>query len=91
MNDPYIVFGLDASADDDAIRQRYLQLVRENPPERAPDRFAEIHAAYEQLRDVETSWERRLFLLKESEPVETVIERRLSDVARPRYATSLLL
>lgn len=91
MNDPYIVFGLDASADEDAIRQRYLQLVRENPPERAPDRFAEIHAAYEQLRDVETSWERRLFSLKESEPLEAVIERRLANVAPPRYATSLLL
>ena len=45
MNDPYEVLELTPDADETEIRQRYLELVRAIPPDRAPERFAAIHAA----------------------------------------------
>jgi curved DNA-binding protein CbpA len=51
MNDPYEIFGLTADAGEAEIRQRYLELVRQFPPDQAPERFAAVHAAYEALRD----------------------------------------
>ena len=50
MADPYQELGLSAASDDNAIRRRYLELVREFPPERYPEKFAAIRAAYESLR-----------------------------------------
>lgn len=61
MHNPHEVFGLPPQASDEEIRQRYLQLVREFPPDRAPERFAEIRAAYDQLRDPLPRLERQLF------------------------------
>jgi curved DNA-binding protein CbpA len=51
MNDPHETLGLGPDADEAEVRRRYLELVREFPPDRAPERFTEIHAAYEALRD----------------------------------------
>jgi curved DNA-binding protein CbpA len=60
MSDPYAVLGVSPEADDAAIRRRYLELVRQFPPERAPDRFAEIRAAFDEVRDPLRRIERRL-------------------------------
>ncbi len=35
----------------DEIRKAYLNLVRQNPPDREPDKFRNIHAAYQMLND----------------------------------------
>ena len=51
MRDPFAVLGVGESADDAEIRRRYLALVRDFPPDRAPDRFREYRAAYEALSD----------------------------------------
>jgi curved DNA-binding protein CbpA len=51
MNDPYETLGLSTDAAEAEIRKRYLELVREFPPDRAPERFTAVHAAYEALRD----------------------------------------
>ena len=51
FTDPLVVLGLAPGADDSEIRRRYLELVRRHPPEREPDLFREIHAAYELARD----------------------------------------
>ena len=61
MNDPYVQLGLPSSADETEIRTRYLELVRQFPPDRAPERFAEIRAAYDALRDPVSRLEARLF------------------------------
>ncbi len=42
MIDAYETLGLPNDADEAQIRTRYLELVREFPPDRAPERFAEI-------------------------------------------------
>jgi curved DNA-binding protein CbpA len=51
VSDPYEVMDLDPDVSEVEIRQRYLELVRAFPPDRAPERFAAIHAAYASLRD----------------------------------------
>ena len=49
--DPYAILGLPRGCDESDVRRRYLELVRQFPPDRAPERFAEIRGAYESLRD----------------------------------------
>jgi curved DNA-binding protein CbpA len=51
MNDPYETLGLPTDAGESEIRRRYLELVREFPPDQAPERFTAVHDAYEALRD----------------------------------------
>lgn len=48
--DPFAVLGVDDDAGDEAVKQRYLALVRSFPPDREPDRFQEIRCAYEAVR-----------------------------------------
>lgn len=50
----YAVLGIRADADYDTIRQQYLKLVRQFPPETHPDVFQNIRAAYDVLKDPET-------------------------------------
>jgi DnaJ domain len=35
----------------DELRKAYLNLVRQHPPDRDPDKFRDIHAAYQMLND----------------------------------------
>src|SRR6266511_2733063 len=51
MSDPYDVLGLPRHAGEEEIRRRYLELVRESPPDRDPERFAAVRAAYDAVRD----------------------------------------
>lgn len=45
-DDPFQILGLDRDAREDEVRARYLELVKQFPPERDPARFQAIHAAY---------------------------------------------
>lgn len=50
MMDPYQVLGLDSNeVTDEAVRQAYLQAIRDNPPEKAPEEFARIQTAYDMI------------------------------------------
>lgn len=51
---PYLVLGVPADANDALIRQAYLAAVRSAPPETHPERFKEVAAAYDRIKD-ETS------------------------------------
>lgn len=61
MTDPHAILGISPQASDDELRARYLDLVREFPPDRAPEKFAEIRAAYDQARDPVRRLEGELF------------------------------
>jgi curved DNA-binding protein CbpA len=74
MADPYAVLGLPPDCDDEAIRRRYLELVRQFSPERCPERFAAVRAAYESLRDRDARLRHRLFEAGRRETVEAIIE-----------------
>jgi curved DNA-binding protein CbpA len=49
--DPYAALGLRREAAPEEIKRAYFALVRANPPERNPEAFKRIRAAYERLRD----------------------------------------
>ncbi|MCS7259682.1 MAG: J domain-containing protein [Anaerolineae bacterium] len=55
VRDPYQVLGLEPGASLEEVRQAYFEQVRAHPPERDPEIFKMIRAAYEQLnRPTET-------------------------------------
>jgi len=61
ITDPFAVLGLEDTADDEAIRAAYLRAIRTSPPDRDPEGFRRVRAAYEQLRDAERRLDLRLF------------------------------
>jgi len=85
------VLGVSADATEEQIRQRYLALVREFPPEQEPKRFAEIRAAYDQLRDPVASMERRLFDLTAVDTFDTLLAAERQRQRGKRLPTSVLL
>ena len=60
MLDPFTLLGVAEDADDAEIRRRYLAQVRDFPPDRAPERFQELRAAYEALGDQRKRLETKL-------------------------------
>ena len=91
MTDPYETLGLSQDAGEEEIRQRYLTLVRENPPERAPARFAVIRDAYDQLRDPVMSLERRLFNLTATDTFDSLLAAEKQRLGQQRIPTDVLL
>ena len=53
-SDPFQVLGLSQDAGEAEVRARYLELVKQNPPERDPEKFRAVHAAYEAARDLQS-------------------------------------
>jgi curved DNA-binding protein CbpA len=91
MTDPYEVLGLPPGADDDDIRRRYLELVRQHSPEHHPEKFASVRAAYEQLRDQDTRLRHRLFESGKRETVDAIIEEVSCRRARRRVSLKEIL
>ncbi len=58
--DPFAALGLGENADDDAVKRRYLALVRAYPPDREPERFQALRQAYEAVRGQRERLERKL-------------------------------
>src|SRR5579883_2909723 len=91
MSDPYEVLGLPPDSDDEAIRRRYLELVRQFSPEHHPEKFAAVRAAYESLRDQTTRLRHRLFEAGKNESVEAIIEEVTCRSPRRRVSLRTLL
>jgi curved DNA-binding protein CbpA len=89
--DPYQVLGLTADSDDETIRRRYLELVRQFSPERYPEKFAAVRAAYESLRDQTTRLRYRLFEAGKNESVDALIEEITCRSSRRRVSLETLL
>ncbi|MEZ6063779.1 MAG: J domain-containing protein [Planctomycetaceae bacterium] len=91
MLDPYTVLDLNNDADDAQVRSRYLQLVRQFPPEKDPQKFAEIRSAYDALRDPLQRLKDQLFGARVTRTLDSLLEERRPDVRRQRLPTGLLL
>jgi curved DNA-binding protein CbpA len=91
MTDPYAVLGLPADSDDETIRRRYLELVRQFSPERHPEKFAAVRQAYESLRDLDTRLRYRLFEAGKKESVDAIIEELTCHSSRRRLSLETLL
>jgi curved DNA-binding protein CbpA len=91
MSDPYTVLDLPPDSPDDVIRRRYLQLVRTYTPDRAPERFAAIRAAYEKLRDPVSRLHYRVFEVGRDETLDAIIADAKASLPRRRVPMADLL
>ena len=91
MSDPYEILGLPRGAADDEIRSAYLRLVRESPPDRAPERFAQVRAAYDELRDPVRRLEARLFSLSDDDSMAKLTADLRARLIRPDLPAEALL
>jgi len=91
MTDPYQILGVPVDVDEPSLRRRYLELVREFPPEQAPERFAEIREAYERLRNPVRRLESQLFEIEHKESLADILGELWSQVQSRRIPTDLLL
>lgn len=91
MPTPAETLGLDPTADEAAIRKRYLELVRQFPPDRDPERFAEIRNAYDQLRDPLTTLETQIFKPQQCEGLAEILMDLAKESRDERYKTDALL
>lgn len=91
MTDPYSILGISADADDETIRQRYLELVRRYPPEHHPEKFAAVRQAYESLRDTTTRLRYRLFEAGKNDSLDALIEEISCQSPRRRVSLKTML
>src|SRR4051812_32176169 len=91
MNDPFEVLGLPPHADEAEVRRRYLELIREFSPERAPERFAAIRAAYDQVRDPARRLEAQIFRIATSDTLEALAEDIRARLREARVPLDVLL
>ena len=91
MSDPYAVLDLALDSTDEAIRRRYLQLVRTYTPERAPERFAAIREAYEKLRDPISRLRYLVFEAGQDDTLEAIVADAKARLPRRRVPVAELL
>jgi curved DNA-binding protein CbpA len=71
-DNPYKVLGVERTATEAEIKQAYFRLIREHPPERDPEGFKHIRAAYEKLRAGGERAETDLFLIEEQDELSRI-------------------
>lgn len=91
MADPYEILNIARGAGEADIRRRYLELVRRHPPDRDPERFTEIHQAYEKLRDPVVRLESKLFDLESSDTMAGIVADVRQRLRTLRIPTQTLL
>jgi len=72
MTTPFEILGVAEDADDSGIKKAYLARVREFPPERDPEHFQVIRAAYETLRGPRDRIAWRLFTSNVPDPAPLI-------------------
>lgn len=89
MKNPFEVLEVSEAATDTDIKKAYLGKVREYPPDRAPEQFQEIRAAFEIIK---TQRDRLKYELFHSEPPDVkVLLRPWLETHRPQRPTEELL
>jgi curved DNA-binding protein CbpA len=91
MSDPYAVLGIAVDSDDETIRRRYLDLVKQFSPEMYPEKFAEIREAYERLRNQTIRLKHELFEPNHKDSIERIIEDLGCRTQRRRLSLKQLL
>jgi DnaJ-class molecular chaperone len=76
MSTAYEVLNVATTANDADIKQAYLRLVKDNPPDRDQEKFQLIHDAYSAIKDHKSRVSYALFRLPEVN-FDTVIEQLL--------------
>ncbi|TWT86039.1 J domain-containing protein [Neorhodopirellula pilleata] len=88
---PFRVLDLPEFSDEAVVRRQYLELVKQHPPERDPEKFRQIQAAYEAARDPLVLARLMLTSPEEGEPPKwsDVIDRESNQ--RPKIDADFLL
>lgn len=86
---PFEILGVAEDADDATIRQAYLRLLRRHPPERDPDGFRRLRAAYEAVRSLQDRTARRLLEKPVLPDVEPLL-RALAEEPIPRDQAQIM-
>ena len=73
MSEPHEILGVSRFAAEAEVRRRYLELVRQHPPDRDPERFAAIRLAYDQIRDPVARLVAELFEMDSGESLDAII------------------
>jgi curved DNA-binding protein CbpA len=89
INDPHAVLALKPGATAEEIRQRYLQLVRENPPDREPEKFRAINDAWKMLCDPLVQARALLKKDRSTRPLADICDA--AEKEKPRIDTHTLL
>lgn len=63
-SDPYLTLGVARTASPEQIKDAYFGKVREHPPERDPETFKAIRAAYDRLRNAARRLETDMLLVQ---------------------------
>jgi curved DNA-binding protein CbpA len=74
MKTPFDTLGVTEDATDEAIKKAYLQKVRQYPPERAPEQFQNIRAAFDAIKTRQQRLKYQLFY-SEPQSLNTLLER----------------
>ncbi|MBI4787023.1 MAG: DnaJ domain-containing protein [Chloroflexi bacterium] len=80
-SDPYAALGVPRDATIEAIKDAYFKLVREHPPERDPEAFKAVRAAYDRLRAPERRVETDLLLLRQPLALPTQLQAPKTDLS----------
>jgi curved DNA-binding protein CbpA len=91
MEDPHAALDLPPGSDDETIRRRYLELVRQFTPEHHPEKFAAIRTAYEKLRSLDTRLRYRLFEAGKRETIDAILEEVTCRSPRRRVSLRMML
>jgi|GEM_PF-869838 len=91
MPNAFDILGVSTDADDETIRKRSLQLIREFPPERDAEKFAKHREAYEKIKTLNDRAEYRLFDIFRDETLEAIIEDAACLTTRPRINLQQLI
>ena len=87
----YHTLGLSPDCTEEELRKRYLELVRQYPPESYAEKFSRIHEAYEKLKNPLESIPAMLFELDSDDSIERIIADTLAEARNERLPTSMLL
>lgn len=74
MANPYEILGVAPADGDEVIRRRYLELIRQYPPEQHPEQFKRVREAYEQVKDADSRLSFLLFDPSQGESIEELLE-----------------
>jgi curved DNA-binding protein CbpA len=89
-SDPFRVLGVSQDAGEDEVRAQYLELVKRFPPDREPERFREIRAAYEATKDP-LSIAKRLIVPPDDDPPSWTETLQAQQHDPPRMSSAFLL
>ena len=70
---PWTVLGIQEGAKEEEIRQAYLRLVKQHPPDHDPETFERIRDAYEELKDPFQRFEKMLNSIHPNAPFTELI------------------